>query len=218
MLLYKYRPLSNTDFTLDIILNQHLHCSRYLELNDPFEGLFSATIKIPPNERFKYPFFRLPDSLKVSKSINDVPYESKDRIRICSLSASPSEILLWSHYAEGNKGISIEIDFSGLEEMVHEVKYSDELPQYGYSLLGMPTPEELLTHKTKHWKYENEYRLFSEDSFFDITGRIKRILLGSRISRFHVQLLKKICSSEISLIHTEIDTKLLKVKEKKDDK
>jgi hypothetical protein len=211
MLLYKYKSLRNLDHTLDILLNERLYCSPYLELNDPFEGLFSASIHIPPRERAKYPFFRLPDSLKVTKSVDDLPYDSKDRVRICSLSASPSDILLWSHYADGHKGIAIEIDALGLEAIIHEVKYADVLPQYSYTLLGMPTPEELLTHKTQHWKYEAEHRVLCEEPFLDVAGKIRRVLLGSRISRLHGELLHKVCSPQISLVHTKIDTESLKV-------
>jgi hypothetical protein len=175
MLLYKYKSLKNLDHALDILLNQRLYCSPYLELNDPFEGLFSASIHLPPRERAKYPFFRLPNSFRVTKSVDDLPYDSKDRVRICSLSASPSGILLWSHYADGHKGIAIELDASGLEGTIYEVKYADVLPQYSYTLLGMPTPQELLTHKTEHWKYEAEYRALCEAPFLDVAGRIRRL-------------------------------------------
>ena len=51
MLLYKYRTLSNPESALDILLNQRLHCSRYLELNDPFEGLFLETLGISVRKR-----------------------------------------------------------------------------------------------------------------------------------------------------------------------
>ncbi len=213
MLLYKYKSLRNIDHTLDILLNQRLYCSPYIELNDPFEGLFSASIRIPPNERIKYPFIRLPDSLKVTKSVDDLPYDSKDRVRICSLSSSPSDILLWSHYADGHKGIAIEFNVSGLEAAIHPVKYVNVLPLYSGTLLGMPTPQELLTYKTKHWEYESEYRVICEERFFDVARRIGRVLLGSRISKLHVEFLHKVCSPQISLVHTKIDTKSLKVKE-----
>lgn len=213
MLLYKYKSLRTIDHTLDILLNQRLYCSPYIELNDPFEGLFSALIRIPPKERIKYLLFRLPDSFGVSKSVNDLPYDSKDQVRICSLSSSPSDVLLWSHYADGHKGIAIELEVSGLEAIIHKVNYVDVLPRYSATLLGMPTPQELLTHKTKHWEYESEYRVLCEETFFDVAGRISRVLLGSRISSLHVELLRRVRSPQIPLIRTKIDTRLLRVKE-----
>lgn len=215
MLLYKYKSLRELDHTLDILLNERLYCSSYLELNDPFEGLFSASIRIPPEERVKYLLLRLPDSLRVTKSVSDLPYDSKDRVRICSLSSSPSDILLWSHYADGHKGMAIEFDASGLEATIHRVEYVDELPLYSHTLLGMPTPQELLTHKTRHWEYEHEYRVICEERFLEVKGRIRRVLLGSRISDLHFKVIQRACSPQISLVRTTIDTKSLVVKEMK---
>ena len=183
MLLYKYRALSNPESALDILLNQRLYCSRYSELNDPFEGLFSETIRNPIGDSaVQYPFgsfgLLVPSGERkrtksVARSLDDLPLESRDQIRICSLSASAYDVLLWSHYAEGHNGIAIEIDVSGLEATIHEVKYINKLPQHtsyslGYSLLNVLSLEQLLTKKTKHWKYENEYRLLCKDKYFDL--------------------------------------------------
>jgi len=53
MILYKYRSLVNFERILDIILNQRLYCSKYDELNDPFEGLFIRTINITISDFIK---------------------------------------------------------------------------------------------------------------------------------------------------------------------
>ena len=217
MLLYKYRALSNPESALDILLNQRLYCSYYSELNDPFEGLFIETIPFPLERILPLSFlgFTPPDKLNLTKSVDDLPWDSKDQIRICSLSASSSNILLWSHYAEGHKGIAIELDVSGLEEMIHKVRYTDELANYSSELIPFPSTKELFTSKTKHWKYESEYRVLYEGNYFNISGRITRILMGSRITPMHIKLLEKICQPEVPLVHTEIDTELLTVKERK---
>ncbi|MEI8205410.1 MAG: hypothetical protein WCG03_00870 [Kiritimatiellales bacterium] len=47
MLLYKYRSLENFEYVLDIILNEHLHCAPYENLNAPFEGIFKAVHTAP---------------------------------------------------------------------------------------------------------------------------------------------------------------------------
>jgi hypothetical protein len=139
-----------------------------------------------------------------------------NRVRICSLSSSLNEVRLWAHYAHGNRGIALAIDFSGIEDSVHEVRYSEELPSYGYSLLGgAPRPEELLTCKTVHWSYESEFRIIHEEQFFDIRNRIKAIYVGSRIKDVHLALLNKMTSPEIPIIHTEIDPKKIEIRIKK---
>lgn len=45
---------------------------------------------------------------KSPKSISELPlFENKT---VCSLTASLSDIRLWSHYADGHTGVAIEID------------------------------------------------------------------------------------------------------------
>ncbi len=194
MILYKYRSLADFEFVLDIILNQRLHCSAYDELNDPFEGIFLTTLYIKPY---------LP--LNVNKNIEDHIFNSKNKIRICSLSSSISDVRMWSHYAAGHRGIAFEIDFSEVVSNIYMVNYSDKLPSFGSTILTGPNPHEVLSHKTKHWDYEAEYRVIQENEFFDISNRIKRIYLGSRISKNHFDLLIKIIPDEIPIYTTRIN-------------
>ena len=215
MILYKYRSLQNLNRVIDILHYSQLHCARYLDLNDPFEGIFSAAIHIPPHERVKFPFFLLPETYTLTKSIDDLFLSSKDSVRICSLSSSLSEVRLWSHYADGNRGIALEIDFSGMEDSIHEVKYSEELPSYGYTILTAPSAIEVLTHKTTHWSYESEFRIINGEEYFDIKDRLKAIYVGSRIKDIHLALLDKMKRSDIPIIHTEIDPKKVEIRAKK---
>lgn len=214
MILYKYRSLQNLDHVLDILHHSRLYCARYLELNDPFEGLFSTTIHIPRNKRAMFSFFRLPDTYTRTKSVDDLSLSSKDKVRICSLSSSLSDVRLWSHYADGNRGIALEIDFSGIEDQIHEVKYSERLPSYGFGILGAPNPIEVLTHKTIHWNWESECRIIHEGEYFDISNRLKAIYVGTRIKDTHLAFLDKMKPSAIPIIHTEIDSKEIEIRAK----
>jgi hypothetical protein len=215
MILYKYRSLQNLNHILDILHHSRLYCARYLALNDPFEGLFSTTIHIPPHERVKFPFFLLPETYTLTKSVNDLFLSSRDGVRICSLSSSLIDVRLWSHYADGYRGVALEIDFSGVEDSIHQVKYSEELPSYGYTILTAPSPIEVLTRKTIHWNWESEFRIIHEEEYFDISGRLKAIYVGSRIKDTHLALLDKMKRSDIPIIHTEIDSKKIEIRAKK---
>ena len=212
MILYKYRSLENLNYVLDILLNYRLYCARYLDLSDPFEGLFSAIINIPPRERVKYKPFLLPETYTLTKSVDDLFISTQDRFRVCSLSSSLSEVRLWAQYAQGNRGIALAIDFSGIEDSVHEVRYSKELPRHGYTILTEPNPKELLTLKTFHWSYESEFRIIHEKQFFDIKNRVKAIYVGHRIEDIHLALLKKLASPGIPIIHTEIDPNKIEIR------
>lgn len=210
MRLYKYCSLASFERVLDIILNQRLYCSTYDSLNDPFEGLFLTTIHLTPQDRARFPLL-LVKSFNVYKNVEDLIFGSIDKIRICSLSSSFSEVRLWSHYADGHKGIVFEIDFSGLESKIHKVNYYEELPSFGFSILTQPHPHEVLSCKTKHWEYEAEYRIFHESEFFDISNRIKGIYLGTRISATHYGLVTKVVPNKIPIYTTKINKRKILV-------
>jgi hypothetical protein len=205
MRLYKYRSFTNLQFVLDIILNQRLYCSTYSSLSDPFEGLFLTTFHVQS----------IPlgiTKILSPKSIEGLAFNSVDRIRLCSLSSSMSEVRMWSHYADGYKGVVFEIDFSDLESNTYKINYSDTLPSFGFSLLAQPCPREVLCCKTKHWEYESEYRIIQEESqYFEIINRIKAVYLGFRIDEIHYRLLDKIVPNEIPIYKTNINKHKIEV-------
>ena len=203
-LLYKFKSLHNVEQVFDILQNQRLFCTKYSNLNDPFEGLFLATIS-----RYA-PFLGDIRTLKTHKSkipkrVDDL-YAQLEHTKVCSLSANLNDVRLWSLYADSHKGIAIAIDFSGIESNLHKVKYSKELPEFGNTLLGSPMPPEVLSRKTNHWEYEAEYRVIQDTNYYLINGRIKAVYTGQRISDFHIELLKKITPAEIPIYTTKLNT------------
>ncbi len=223
MILYKYRSLANFEYVLDIILNQRLYCSTYPELNDPFEGVFETTIpnsyirSIGMSGKVNPGYLRGLVELrkKTYKKAEDIFEDEVDTFKICSLSSDLSDVRLWSYYADGHKGIVFEIDFSGLQT-IYKVMYTEKLPSSGWldwtNILGSkPSASELLSHKTKHWAFESEYRIIDESKnleqgiFFGIEGRIKAIYLGTRTSAKHCELLKKLVKGKIPIWTTTIN-------------
>ena len=228
MILYKYRSLANFEHVLDIILNQRLYCSTYLELNDPFEGIFETTYPhYPPTwlrnrgVLFRRAWLRRRQS-KTYKKVEDLFGSVIDKIKICSLSSDLNDVRLWSYYADGHKGIVYEIDFSELEtkngsKIIHPVKYSEKLPWSSTTLLGQLSPQEVLSRKTNHWVFESEYRIIDEidhledGKYFNIKGRIKAVYLGTRTSDPHRKLLTKIVRGKIPIWTTRLNEKTIKV-------
>ncbi len=207
MLLYKFRSLQKIEFCLDIILNERLHCAPYSELNDPFEGLFHTIISSPGfNKAFSLAYAT--KKIKACKTIEDL-HIGFENSRICSLSRSLDEIRLWSYYADGHKGIAIEIDFSENGKDIYEIMYGPKLPEFGNTILGGPLTEDVLSYKTDHWKHEAEYRIIQNENYYPITGRIKSIFTGHRISNFHLELLEKVVPPQIQIIPAEINTEKL---------
>ncbi len=200
MKLYKYRPLTNFEFVLDIALRQRLYCSTYNNLNDPFEGLFKERLRRSILD--SHGIIPLVHTGFVHKSVEDM---ATGIPRICSLSSSLNDVRLWSHYADGHKGVVFEIDFKGIESQVNEVKYSNDLPVSSTSILGGGIPKEVLLCKTDHWEYEAEYRIFHDNDFFDITKRLTAIYFGFRIDESQHDLLMRILPEEIPKVKTKIN-------------
>ncbi|CAG34903.1 DUF2971 domain-containing protein [Desulfotalea psychrophila] len=201
MKLYKFRSLDNLEFVLDILLNQRLYCSSYDSLNDPLEGLFYTIISPRGNQK----------RVRQYKSIDDLPTFNSD-LKICSLSKSLEDIRMWSHYANGHTGVAIEIEFSDYEADVTEVNYDSGLKKHGTTILAGATPNEVLSYKTEHWRYENEYRIIGQDEYYPIKGRVTAVYFGVRASDFHKDILKKSVSNNISLLETRLDRKNIVVR------
>jgi len=126
MLLYKYRPLSKLERVLDIAFNERLYCPKYDDLNDPFEGTFLSAFPMVvtrPGSLFKV------RQTKSPQRVETLAWDTK-KVRVASLSATASDVRMWSLYAEDCKGCAIEIDFAEHLEDVHEVQYRETLPEF----------------------------------------------------------------------------------------
>lgn len=107
--------------------------------------------------------------------------QTKDKVGICSLSAKPDDILMWSHYSASHTGFCVGINTSTLEQMaerrarlrstvldLYRVEYQNEIPTVNFfdAVKGHPsdTIDPFLTTKSDHWEYEEEYRLVLYDN------------------------------------------------------
>lgn len=206
MKLYKLRPLSNFEFALDIAINERLYCAHFGDLNDPFEGVFMASIFRPSI------LSRRGGTTQLKPKDVSALRDSDKCNRVCSLSGSVRDVRQWSHYADGHKGIAIEIDFSGHESDVVPIKYISQLEPYRLSgTLFDPIPERILSQKTVHWQYEDEHRVLQSEVYYSVKGRISSVLLGARISDTHKSLLDKVLPNHIAMIETAINEKTLDV-------
>ena len=208
MLLYKYRALTHLRFTLDILLNQRLYCSFYDQLNDPFEGVFYTITEAP----LSVGTIEKGAQRKTENSIKDLQYyDALDQYRICSLSKSLHDVRMWSHYANALTGLAIEIelpkDFNGL----YKVKYKESLPSFNSDLLEGPEPSTVLVHKTRHWKYEKEYRIIRSTDYLDIAGLIRGVYFGPRMSAIDRDLIQKAIDGRYPIFETSVNFNDLRI-------
>ena len=202
MLLYKYRALTHLRFTLDILLNQRLYCSFYDQLNDPFEGVFYTITEAPLTVGTVVEA----SQRKTQNSIKDLSYfNALDQYRICSLSKSLSDVRMWSHYAHALTGLAIEIDLPKDFDGLYKVRYKESLPSFNTDLLEGPEPSTVLVNKTKHWKYEKEYRIIRNTDYVDIRSMIRGIYFGPRMSVIDRDLIFKAIDGRYPIYETQVN-------------
>lgn len=214
MKLFKFRSLSNVDHTLDILLNERLHCAPYDKLNDPFEGIFISVTHLGSMNSTLLGSMALGShrTVKRPRSISSLYIPSMlGGKRVCSLSESKSDVRLWSHYSAGHAGIAIEIDLDADIECLHKVDYVEQLKEFGNTLMTAPNPSEILKIKSKHWEYEQEYRLISEEEFFSISGKITGIYLGLRTSDHMREMLLRVVGKSIPIYSTKLNEQKIEI-------
>jgi hypothetical protein len=112
--LFKYRSFDRN--ALSILIDRELYFSSPNQLNDPLDctidvaAALTAALKSILNE--KIPSGRLPDLFEALEWIEKHGDElNKEKIGVLSLSATPSNAVMWSHYADEHKGLCF--GFSG---------------------------------------------------------------------------------------------------------
>ncbi|HWR01314.1 MAG TPA: DUF2971 domain-containing protein [Chlorobaculum sp.] len=217
-LLYKFKPAEPLAHIVDILLEHRLYCANYTELNDPFEGQFITEFRDSPEMRAIFasitglslltiPTNKLVRSLK---DITELPLTATAN-RICSLTSCPVDVRLWSHYASGHTGLAFELNTDGLNPPAREVIYASNIMKGGTGLLGAPTAEDVLTRKTDHWEYEQEYRIVTNETYVSVSGRITRIILGARASDTLERLVRRLVDVNIEVTKAELDVEGIQI-------
>lgn len=194
---YKYYGVNN--YTIDALVNNYLYTSHPFQFNDSIDSSellldFSRITKerhinmykrfLKPEEFTKHNWekcFEI-DKEQGFKEIKAFAYRMFSRnMGLISLTTSPLNILMWSHYAT-ERGFAIELD---IQSCINEIKnknsditescfrpmqYVDKLESIDMFHDNFSTPDipyylYMTTVKGDEWKYENEWRLsiYKED-------------------------------------------------------
>ncbi|MFG6109837.1 DUF2971 domain-containing protein [Stenotrophomonas nematodicola] len=204
MLLYKFKSAQDVLYALDIAMHEQLFCSDYAALNDPFEGQF-RTASGGTNLGFT-PLTKegRPSASKIIFS-NLASHPLSGPTRVCSLSDRWRDVRMWALYADSFRGMAFEFDVDPNDPQVHQVAYSREFPKIPTGLLSSPETIDALTRKTRHWKYESEWRFISAETYISLPGRLTRILLGSRISPTVRDALLKVACAHTRIFMVGLD-------------
>lgn len=194
MKLYKYKSLANFEFVADILLNKRLFAADFKNLNDPMEGDLNRDYT----------------SSEYYKIITD----EMSKIKMCSLSSDMNNPILWAHYADGFKGICIEVEIDESILTPYEITYSEfnPIPSEGYRGF-QGKDEEMTPHdwamtalrgKYEAWTYENEYRLFSDSKYISEGLTITAIYIGLRTSEVYKKLIHQLLPDKVEIKETII--------------
>ncbi len=212
MKLYKFRSFDRFDYISDILLNGRLHCAKYRNLNDPFEGLYVQTVY--PRMGFFNRRLGAPQRTEKISVRRDLPAVYAEK-RVCALSdeRAVEDTRMWAHYAGGHGGVAIEFDFPDPKSHgIHQVDYKPRIPEILVAgppmeeLDESPTPEFVLTKKTMPWQYEREWRIIQDKTYFELPDSPTAVLVGIKISEANNKLIERITSFvDVELVFTDID-------------
>jgi hypothetical protein len=178
--LFKYRSLSNLDFILDAILNKRLYAALYKDLNDPMEGKFKYKMTLSASA--------------ADRRFVELLIREQDSVRICSLSETAANTLLWSYYAAGHSGMVLGVKVNDRGAEVVKVNYTNDLEfrPFDGSAAGTEARKVLL-NKSPQWAHEREVRVLTRTDYVHI--KLQSIYLGCKISRFHEELVRRLLKS-----------------------
>lgn len=191
MKLYKYKSLQNLWFILDVVFNRRLYCAHWTELNDPLEG--------------RYEIYLGESSARFHDKMLDQIEGAKDQFRVASLSADPNNFLLWSHYADGHKGVALEIDIPFNHPDLIQVIYTDFSSVFTSTGQTKEDMRHLFNGKTEAWAYEEEYRIVVDRQYFELPSPVTRVLIGHRVTGDQENILRAALPKSIEVVRTSLD-------------
>ncbi len=140
--------LMTAEHAMSSIMLRRLKVARFSEVNDPFE-LFGLNCFGPngPERR---------------RALGQFKQDQNSKTGLLCFSAKWKSPVLWSHYADGHKGICLGFDLN--ENDVKSVTYNAEKLNLDEAQDPTTLPQELqdrlFVTKFEHWRYEEELRRF----------------------------------------------------------
>ncbi len=209
-ILYRYRPIRGTaddeTYLKPIFVKHELYFPSRLELNDPFECIvpdFSgvpawklrefikkhaerATVGLQRWQRRKT-IGRLMEPKSLARTRSDLQ-ENVDRLRILSLSKRNDDLLMWSHYSNGHRGVCLGFAASKTDVFFGRalpVQYSASRPVFDPEDDNFKASEKVVLTKSEHWTYEGELRILEPNGKRIYTfppGDLRTMIFGSHVS------------------------------------
>jgi len=137
---------------------------------------------------------------KVREGVNQVRKILKEQ-GVLPLSTARDSIPMWGYYADGHKGICIELQRTPENALgstaAGPVRYTDDYPEVSFfDLFERPgfLSNTVMYTKSNEWKDEHEWRIFLTNGniFHDLPGEIAAVLFGLRTPKKHKREVAKL--------------------------
>lgn len=195
-LLYKYVSAERVLICLPDIGDGTLRATQPSALNDPFESAVTRRFVESNESDGNMELSRVLTSINGTSPVSEADViEARDRygslylrellsrqlsqrFGVVSFATDPRHPLMWSHYTTDGSGFAIGYDAEQLRLLgsrkgcLRPVRYGrNPIPLRGYPVLNEENMNSLLSYKSDHWSYENEWRLIVELNETIGTGR-----------------------------------------------
>ena len=188
--LHRYRNLNgrHREWTKRILTESVLYFAAPSAFNDPFDCKVhyrpSFSVQELRQQHVNRIKRRMPDlnrkqrrakatqdikAMKPEKFLGQVTaglQKAIDGVGVLSLSATDRNILLWSHYSEGHKGLCLKFlatDQTPFFGRALPVNYASSYPEISITSPAGEQMDAFLLTKAIDWRYEEEYRIIDHD-------------------------------------------------------
>jgi Protein of unknown function (DUF2971) len=192
MILYQYRRSIDGDenfgYFVDLLKDGKMKFGKFSEFNDPFDCCPGSSPEMSNNVAI--PHVLLDEINRTRQSATSMLHGA------ACFTIHPDSMLMWSHYGNQHKSVCVGFDRktliknvplndegNPLYEGIDKVKYVKNRPMLG--------SKQQFTRKSMEWKYENEYRLISQEKpgkppwgpgvFCLPPNAIKEVVIGARV-------------------------------------
>lgn len=201
-IVYKYHR--NNEFLENLIKDKSIWHSTANSFNDPFEfksslvenvdrddvknWLNSGRKKLEEDQLNQITDYWLGRKVDMAKMLTEKINEKLSTGGVSCFSWRHDNLLMWAHYADNHKGVCLEYNIAYSPDFFKDllpVRYTDDYPNIDYIKNGSKAITEIITTKSTHWSYEEEYRSCKRESglhSFDIKS-LRSIIFGCRCSK-----------------------------------
>ncbi len=206
--LYKYREID--DLALDALSQRKFWFASPESFNDPFDS--NILVPAPSGySKIERAFIDADPSITPGRAkellagaIDQMNMMAADVTKsgILSLSSTPYELLMWSHYAKSHAGMCLQLERHNGLDLAKRVDYGDKMPVMlklmasEQCMHGEAISKVLLT-KAKSWQYEREWRinLFPKDGkmekrLLEVDARLQAVIFGCKTSPEDIKRVK----------------------------